>query len=221
LLQALESESELAAVSHEGTMQLLSVTGAIPRTVSAPEWVRFGTASFFETPKSAWWQGTGSPSHLYLKKFKAWEKKKALDNPPETALKKVITDEYFQEARKLNQDTAWTKARTMTWALTYYLAETHLNELLAYYQELAALPRDMDFDGEILLGCFARAFKIADPANPNQPKADALHRLGMDWYKHMADVRLENQEAQAEADDFRNAKKSATKKNTKAKESEK
>jgi len=221
LLQALESESELAAVSHEGTMQLLSVTGAIPRTVSTPEWVRFGTASFFETPKTSWWQGTGAPSQLYLKKFKKWEETKKLDNPPETALKKVITDEYFQEAQKLNLDAAWTKARTMTWALTYYLAETHFDELLAYYQELAALPRDMDFDGEILMGCFARAFKIADPANPNQPKADALHRLGMDWYRHMAEVRLENKEAQVEADDFRNSKKSGAKKNTKAKESEK
>ena len=219
LLRALENESELAAVSHEGTMQLASVTGLIPRTVSAPDWVQFGTASFFETPKGAWWQGTGAPSHLYLKKFQDWDVKKKLDTPPETALKKVITDEYFREARKSNQDAAWTKARTMTWALTFFLFETHLDELMAYYQELGKLPRDMEFDDEILMGCFARAFKIADSANPNQPKQDALHRLGMDWYKYLADTKLENMQAQKEAEDARmNTKKGAGKKNTKAKE---
>src|SRR5262249_44605417 len=150
------------AVSHDGTMQLLSVTHTIPRAVSAPEWVQFGVASFFETPKGAWWQGTGAPSQLYLKKYQKWEKENKLDKPPETALKKVITDEYFREARRVNQEAAWTKARTMTWALSYYLAETHLDELMAYFQELDKLPRDMEFDDEILLGCFARAFKIAD-----------------------------------------------------------
>jgi len=220
LLKALENESELSAVSHEGTMQLASVTGLIPRTVSAPEWLQFGTASFFETPKGAWWQGTGAPSHLYLKKFKDWDVKKKLDTPPETALKKVITDEYFRDARKSNQDAAWTKARTMTWALTFFLFETHLDELMAYYQELGSLPRDMEFDDEILMGCFARAFKIADSANPNQPKQDALHRLGMDWYKYLADTQLENIQGLKEADEAR-TKKAAGKRNTKAKESEK
>src|SRR5206468_8654001 len=104
LLQALESESELEAVSHDGTLQLASATGSIPRAVSAPEWVQFGVGSFFETPKQAWWQGTGAPSQLYLKKFKTWQSKKTLDTPAETALKKVVTDEYFREARKINQD---------------------------------------------------------------------------------------------------------------------
>src|SRR5207302_5690237 len=109
--------------------------------------------------------------------FKDWEKKKTLDTPSETALKKVVTDEYFREARKINQDAAWTKARTMTWALTYFLAEGgHLDQLMAYYQELGNLPRDMEFDDEILMGCFARAFKLGDQANPSQPKPDALKR---------------------------------------------
>jgi len=221
LLQSMESESELAAVAHDGTMQLLAATGLIPRTVMVPEWVRFGTASFFETPKGAWWQGTGAPSHLYLKKFKDWETKKKLDKP-EVELKKVVTDEFFREARKekVNPDAAWTKARTMTWALTYFLAEEHLEKLLAYYQELANLPRDMEFDDEILLGCFTRAFKIGDPINPNVPKPDSLHRLGMEWFKFMTDAQLENLQAQKEAEEARNAKK-ASKKNAKAKESEK
>jgi hypothetical protein len=221
LLQALESESELAAVSHDGTMQLLAATGMIPRTVTVPEWVRFGTASLFETPKGAWWQGTGAPSHLYLKKFKKYlEDKKQQDNS-EAALKKVITDEYFREARKVNNEATWTKARTMTWALTYYLAEEHLEELLAYYQELASLPRDMEFDEEILMGCFARAFKISDSVNPNQPKPEALKKLGTSWFRFMGDVQLENLQAQKEADEARASKKAGAKKNTKGKDADK
>jgi hypothetical protein len=207
LLQALESESELAAVSHDGTLQLASVTGLVPRAVSAPEWVQFGTGSFFETPKGAWWQGTGAPSHLYLKKFKDWEKNKKLDTPAETTLKKVITDEYFREARKLNQDAAWMKARTMTWALTYYLAEQHLDKLVDYYQQLGNLPRDMEFDEEILTGCFARAFKLGDKDNPNQPRSEALKGLAKDWYDYMSQVQLENGQALKEADEAQESKR--------------
>jgi hypothetical protein len=207
LLQALESESELAAVSHDGTLQLASVTGSIPRTVSAPEWVQFGVGSFFETPKQAWWQGTGAPSQLYLKKFKDWQKKKTLDTPPETALKKVVTDEYFREAHKVNQDAAWTKARTMTWALTYYLAEVRLDELMTYFKELGNLPRDMEFDDEILMGCFVRAFKLGDQNNPNQPRPDALKRLAADWYSYLGNAQLENDQAMDEAKEARDSKK--------------
>ena len=223
LLQALESESELAAVSHDGTLQLASVTGSIPLNVSVPEWVQFGVGSFFETPKQAWWQGTGAPSQLYLKKFKDWQKKKTLDTPPETALKKVVTDEYFREAHKANQDAAWTKARTMTWALTYYLAEVRLDELMAYFKELGNLPRDMEFDEEILMGCFVRAFKLGDQNNPNQPRPDALKRLAADWYSYLGNAQLENDQAMDEAKEARDSKKNkaGNKKNPPPKEKEK
>jgi len=223
LLQALESESELAAVSHDGTLQLASVTGSIPRAVSAPEWVQFGVGSFFETPKHAWWQGTGAPSQLYLKKFKDWQKKKTLDTPAETALKKVVTDEYFREARKINQDAAWTKARTMTWALTYYLAEdpTRLDQLMTYFKELGNLPRDMEFDDEILMGCFVRAFKLGDQNNPNQPRPDALKRLAADWYGYMENVQLENDQAMEEAREALASKKERAQSKKKAPAKEK
>jgi hypothetical protein len=224
LLQALENESEVAAISHDGTLQLASATGLIPRTVSAPEWVQFGTASFFETPKGAWWQGTGAPSHLYLKKFKDWEKKKKLDTPAEAALKKVITDEYFREARKINQDAAWTKARTMTWALTYYLAEMHLDKLMDYYKQLDNLPRDMEFDDEILMGCFSRAFKLGEQGNPSQPKPDAFKHFAADWYKFLADTpQLENSQALREAEEALASKreKAQSKKKASAKEKNK
>src|SRR5262249_10781012 len=51
LEKALEDEAELAAVSHEGTRQLAVASGLFSRNVILPEWVSFGFASVFETPK--------------------------------------------------------------------------------------------------------------------------------------------------------------------------
>src|SRR5262249_26818052 len=83
LEKALEDEAELAAVSHEGTRQLAVASGLFSRNVILPEWVSFGFASVFETPKGpfagadgtarvAFWPGYGAPSWAYLWQFKQW-----------------------------------------------------------------------------------------------------------------------------------------------------
>src|SRR5205085_7572988 len=51
LEKALEEEAERASVSHDGTRQLLVASGLLPRAVVTPQWVTFGMAAFFETPK--------------------------------------------------------------------------------------------------------------------------------------------------------------------------
>jgi hypothetical protein len=81
----------------------------------------------------------------------------------------------------------------------------------------------MEFDEEILTGVFARAFNMADPLNPNQPKADAMKRLAHDWYRYMADTQLENEQAEKEAREALDAKrdKARGKKTAPAKEKEK
>jgi hypothetical protein len=202
LLKALQDESELTTATHEGTLQLASVTGLLPRTVSVPEWAQFGLGSFFETSKGAWWPGTGAPNHHYLKQFKKLQDKKALDTPAEkalqdkklvdtsaeTALKKVITDQYFREAHSRNQPADWTKARTMAWSLNYFLVQNRFEGLMNYYQELTNLPRDMEFDEEILLGCFVRAFKLDNPDNPGVAKPDEMQKLAQRWYDFMPTV---------------------------------
>ena len=70
---------------------------------------------------------------------------------------------------------------------------------MTYFKELGNLPRDMEFDDEILMGCFVRAFKLGDQNNPNQPRPDALKRLAADWYGYMENVQLENDQAMEEA----------------------
>jgi hypothetical protein len=114
LEKAMEDEAELAAVSHEGTDQLAVAAGLFSRNVILPEWLEFGFASVFETPKGpfagadgsarvAFWPGYGGPSWAYLRQFKKWADSKdelsKLDAPAD-ALKRTVTGVYFQRASK-------------------------------------------------------------------------------------------------------------------------
>src|SRR5438270_719054 len=73
LERALGEEAERASVTHDGSRQLFVATSLIPRTVVPPQWVEFGSASVFETPKGpfpeapigaavAIYPGVGGPS---------------------------------------------------------------------------------------------------------------------------------------------------------------
>lgn len=184
--KALEEESEISTTSHEGSRQLLAAIGLLPRSVQVPEWIQFGWASFFETPKydpithtGAFWPGTGAPSWTYLVQWKLWEGERQLDDPVE-ALENVLTDRYFNDAKYARDPMALIKARTYAWALTYYLSQRQLDGLLRYGQELSLLPRDLEFDGDVQLGCFARSFGIAEGKGVNDVKFEALAK---DWYK--------------------------------------
>src|SRR5205814_2459073 len=130
-LKALEEDAEVAAVSHEGTRQLIAASKLLPRTVAAPEWVEFGMASLFETPKGAAWPAVGRPSstlddqYSYLAKFKQLAKAKKKELPVD-ALKSVVTDGYFHQAARAAKDkqkSALIKARTLSWSLTYFLSQ--------------------------------------------------------------------------------------------------
>jgi hypothetical protein len=204
LLKALQEESEVASVTHEGTRQLLAAAGLkpgtvlLPRGVAAPEWIQFGMGSFFETPEGAPWMGTGAPSWSYMVTFDVMKTNDKLD-PPDQALRKVITDEYFHESVNGRIHSALVKARTMSWSLTYYLARKRLDGLVRYYEELENLPRDLDFDSEVLLGCFGRAFGLMQEANPRQIDESKLQDLAKDWYQTIKDTPLEIDEARKDA----------------------
>lgn len=165
LLKALEADSERATVSHEGTRQLMAAAGLLPRNVLTPEWVQFGMGSFFETAKGSAWGGVGFPSqtfevdHNYLFQYRKMSREKNLDKPA-TILENVVKDRYFREASRSNDPKAMLRARTLSWALTYFLAHKKLDGLMRYYKELALLPRDMELEEDVLLACFGRAFDL-------------------------------------------------------------
>lgn len=188
MLRGVQEQSERQAVSHVGTLQLATASGLLPRTVAAPHWVQFGIGSFFETPIEAYWPGTGAPHWNYLTKFQLWKDDKKLDKPDE-ALRKVVTDAYFhdahadQEARTDHDRDAMVKARTMTWSLTYFLAQQRLDQLLRYYKELAGMPRDMEIGEEALAALFVKSFDLGEgPEGLNSVKAK---QLAQKWYEYM------------------------------------
>ncbi|HLW66399.1 MAG TPA: DUF1570 domain-containing protein [Gemmataceae bacterium] len=113
LEKALEEESEIAAVSHEGSRQLAVASGLISRVVEMPEWLEFGIGSLFETPKGpyagvdgaaqvAFWPSYGAPNWAYIRQWKKWSSSKdeatKLDDAP-VALKKTVQDIYAHQVR--------------------------------------------------------------------------------------------------------------------------
>src|SRR5581483_3587526 len=174
--------------------QLIAAMGLLPRSVNTPRWIDFGIASVFETPKGSLWTSTGSANLLYLMQFKAWDAKKNENLNPDAAqaLKAVVTDQYFSGVKEgMTHDQNVMKARTMSWALTCFLAHKKLDVLLRYYLELSGLPRDMEFDGDELLGCFARAFSLTDPAKPNVLDENKLAMLANEWYSFIRNTPIE------------------------------
>jgi hypothetical protein len=193
MLRALEDDAELAAVSHEGSRQLLAASGLLPRAVSAPRWIQFGMGSFFETPTGAPWTSIGAPhptlddQNNYLLQYQNANKKKKLD-PPAEALEKVVTDRYFHSSRP-KEKVDLLKARSMSWALTYFLAQAKLDGLQRYFRELGKLPRDLELDEDTLKETFARSFNLLDRSG----KVDAglMSRLANEWHEFMLRTPLE------------------------------
>jgi hypothetical protein len=197
IYRATQDESELATVSHEGTRQLIAAMNLLPRNVEIPQWIDFGLASFFETPKGSFWAGTGSTSMRYMVNFKNWDKSKSkkLERNPVEALKATVSDRYFHEVKDgKTKEPDLNRARTMAWALTYFLSQQKRDGLLRYLEELSTLPRDMKFDEEVLLGAFARAFGLVDVNKPTELDTAKLGALANSWYAFIRTTPLESEQ---------------------------
>jgi hypothetical protein len=189
LERALQEDAEIASVTHEGTRQLLAATGQLPRNVAVPDWLQFGWASFFETPKGSPWMSVGTPSSTllpefnYLGHYKAADKAGRLEKQRYLTLEKVVTDSYFREfAGNPKSENARVKARTTAWSLTFFLANKQLDGLRRYHEELKKLPRDLEFDSQTLLLTFARAFDCLDASRPNAVDRSKLEKLANQWH---------------------------------------
>jgi hypothetical protein len=204
MITALQEEAELATITHEGARQLIAATGLLPRSVMAPEWIQFGIGSFFETPKGAAWATVGAPSltvddqYGYLHHYKTLSKSKKGVDKPEVALEKVVTDKYFKEVdssvlrekdkekAKEMQHRAVVKARTMAWALTYFLAHSKRDGLFRYYGELSKLPRDLDLEEGTKWKAFARAFDLMNVSKPDEVDPIKVKKLSEEWNDFMS-----------------------------------
>ncbi|HZU35624.1 MAG TPA: DUF1570 domain-containing protein [Gemmataceae bacterium] len=187
-IKAMRERSRVTDVSSEGTRQLAAAVGLLPREVKVPQWFEFGLGSFFETPHNAYWEGTGAASWTYLDLWKKWDQKDKLDKA-EKALREVVTDAYFKLPRT-KPEQALLKARTMSWALTYFLMERHPDGVFRFCEELNNLPRDMDLDPTLVMGCFSRAFHLGESDHPDQPTTARLIDFSAEWYKFLKDKPL-------------------------------
>jgi hypothetical protein len=216
LFKALTAESELASVTHEGTRQLIAAAGLMPRNVETPQWIDFGMASFFESPVTVgdyygtFWPGVGGVNLPYHTRYKNWAdtKNKNLDKDRSKALEAVVTDRYFLDVSDgKKKETEETRARVMAWSLTYYLMQKKLDGLLRYYQELSTLPRDLEFDEEVLLPAFAKAFNLVKA--PNSTEIDPIRwaNFASDWDRFVRETPVEVEQAIKAAAERRTKKK--------------
>jgi hypothetical protein len=199
LEKSLEEEAERAAVSHDGTRQLLVATGIMPRSVVVPQWAMFGMAAFFETPKGpfpfapldasvAFYPGIGAPSWAYLRPFKKMDNEKKFPSESQL-LRQVVTDAQFHRVIDAKDHDHLLEARTTAWSLAYFLTKTRLPGMLRYCQELSSLPRDLEVNEQALLATFARAF---DVANATQDNIDPVkfEELAKNWFAYTRSLTL-------------------------------
>jgi hypothetical protein len=210
-VKAAEEEGELATLTFEGVQQLAAATEVLPRRVHVPYAIRFGLASFFETPKSSSvfdyptvLSGVGAGHWTYLRLFKKilaaekekeptltfdrgafFEKKVKFDKP---SILKILTDANFDAAEKAEgeeREILRMKARAEAWALMHYLLRQKLPQTLQFLNDLGQLPRDMDLSPDVVEAFFARAFEIADPNNPDRADPTRLNDLEQAWRDYM------------------------------------
>ena len=180
--RALREESEIAAATHEGTLQLVAETGLLPRNAPAPEWLRFGLGSLFEMPKGpfpgrsesmvrlAFWPGAGGPNWSWRLYFDEMQQEGLIPDRPVELFYEALTDAWFERARDLERlkkeedDVSEWKAaylargRTVSWALTYYLFKYRFDKFEIFLEELSKLPRDAELDHYTLVTTFLRTF---------------------------------------------------------------
>jgi hypothetical protein len=104
-----------------------------------------------------------------------------------------------REKDKDKEDTAekaLARARANAWGLTYFLAQQRLDRLQVYYAELQQLPRDLQFDEDVLWLTFARAFDLLNPNKPGEVDMSKVVRLTSDWQKYLRVIPLPAAELQ-------------------------
>lgn len=142
LVEVSRENADVKTVTREGTLQLAGSTGLLPRQVMVPLWVKDGLATYFESPADAAWAGVGAVSDRRLAPERA--------NLP---LDLIVMD---QAAGGLGGTRSLSGGPS--WALTHYLFENRMPELMNYYRMLAEMPADVVLGPDVLAQVFERAF---------------------------------------------------------------
>ena len=120
---------EIEVVTHEATHQLAANSGLLDREKFMVRWAHEGLASYFESPKEATWAGLGAVNEQRLGYYRILER-----DPVHSSIEFVVTDRIFDYAATNSSTLA---AYGQAWALTHFLMEEHLAELLEFYKRMA------------------------------------------------------------------------------------
>lgn len=190
--QLLTEEGEVAAATSEGTKQLLTENGLLPKGLLIPEWLINGLAAIFETPKSnfptrsgtvkaPFWHGGGAPHWVYMKVWEeTFNKMKIAPNKQNLLVIDTITDRFYRMGnaisdsatldskeikdylQELTSENYHLITRSLSWGLVYYLARERFEQFDIFLGELKQLPRDVDLTDQAILSAFCRSFGVKD-----------------------------------------------------------
>jgi Protein of unknown function (DUF1570) len=90
-------------------------------------------------------------------------------------------EEHPSIVLRRKRDRLSVKAHATSWALYYYLAKDHPDKLRRFLDELAALPRDLPFDGDTVVAAFCRSFAIEN-------NKESLTRFANSWLDYIRTV---------------------------------
>jgi len=120
---------EIEVVTHEATHQLAANSGLLHREKFQLRWAHEGLASYFESPKEATWAGIGAVNESRLEYYRILER-----DPQHSTIEFVVTDKIFDYA---GSHFAVQAAYGQAWALTHFLMDKHLPELVEFYEKMA------------------------------------------------------------------------------------
>ncbi len=120
---------DIEVVTHEATHQLAANSGLLDREKFFVRWAHEGLASYFESPKEATWAGLGTVNQQRIGYYRI-----LAQDPEHSSIEFVVTDKIFDYAAS-NMGTM--AAYGQAWALTHFLMDQHLPELMKFYREMA------------------------------------------------------------------------------------
>ncbi|TWU56863.1 hypothetical protein Poly51_27810 [Rubripirellula tenax] len=176
LLVDIEGENkEIEVVTHEATHQLAANSGLLDREKFQVRWAHEGLASYFESPKEATWAGIGAVNEQRLGYYRILS-----HDPEHSSLEFVVTDRIFDYA---STNGSVMSAYGQAWALTHYLMNEHLNELLAFYKKMAVDDFKVERDD---------AWRDKTFATFKECFGD-IETLELEWRRYMRDLKTDDE----------------------------
>ncbi|MFK8111279.1 MAG: DUF1570 domain-containing protein [Rubripirellula sp.] len=170
---------EIEVVTHEATHQLAANSGLLDREKFQVRWAHEGLASYFESPKEATWAGIGAVNEQRLGYYRILSR-----DPEHSSIEFVVTDKIFDRAGSHFSVLA---AYGQAWALTHFLMDKHLSELMEFYEKMAVdsfeTERDEAWRTKVM-ETFTECFGDID-------------KLELEWRRYMRDLKTASEELSA------------------------